>query len=112
MDIKKAVQDKANYAEIVAWYQSQGDLSGEQLVLLADTIDAMSEEIFEHYKALCDIMKGQLQRIRRACEEKGCRSAFPDSSMRSQLAYAVRKACEQGAVLAEKYEKLAIELEQ
>ena len=71
MDVREAVKDKANYAEIVKWFQGLGDLDLDQLVLLAETIDAMSEEIFEHYKALCDILKGQLQRISLICKEVG-----------------------------------------
>ena len=43
MDVREAVKDKANYAEIVKWFQSLGDLDLDQLVLLAETIDAMSE---------------------------------------------------------------------
>lgn len=107
MDVKAAVKDKANYADIVKWFRSQGELDVETLELLADTIDEMSEEIFEHYKALCDILKGQLQRIRRACREQGEEQIFPDSSMRDQVLGVLTKACRQKAVLPEKYEELA-----
>lgn len=110
MDVRRAVGNKENYADIVAWFASLGDMDVEQLVLLADTIEAMSEEIFEHYKALCDMLKGQLQRIRRICGEEGCRNAFPDASKRRQLLYVVESACRQRVVLEEKYEGLAEEL--
>lgn len=103
MDVREAVKDKANYAEIVTYFQGLGDLDLDQLVLLADTIDAMSEEIFEHYKALCDILKGQLQRIRRICREVGIEKEFPEESMRSRLAYVVELAGREGAILPEKY---------
>ena len=106
MDVKNAVRDKANYANIVAWFSGLGDLNPEQMVLLADTVSEMSEEIFEHYKALSDILKGQLQRIRRICREQGCEQAFPEASARQQLAYALSKACAQQVVLEEKYEEL------
>ena len=107
MDVRSAVKKKENYAAIVEWFRSMGTLDTENLVLLVDTIGEMSEEIFEHYKALCEILRSQLQRISRICQEEGCQNAFPDSSERSRLSYAVTKACEQGAVLAEKYEELA-----
>lgn len=110
MDVKSAVKNKENYAGIVAWFQSQGDLDVEQLELLADTIDEMSEEIFEHYKALCNLLKGQLQRIRRICGEEGCGRAYPDGSMRRRLACVIEKAWEQKVILREKYEVLADEL--
>ena len=67
----------------------------------------MSEEIFEHYKALCDILKGQLQRIRRICKEVGIENEFPEESMRSRLAYVVKMAGREGAILPEKYAWLA-----
>lgn len=107
MDVKNAVKDKANYADIVAWFRSQGDLDMDRMVLLADTIEEMSEEIFEHYKALCDILQGQLQRIRGICRESSVRQAFPEDSERSQLGYVLMKACSLGVILAEKYEELA-----
>ncbi len=110
MNVKEAVKDKMNYADIVAWFRSMGDLDAEQLVLLADTIDAMSEEVYEHYRALCDIMKGQLQRIRRICQDKDVKEAFPEDPMRAQLFYAVARACAQKAVLPEKYEELMLKL--
>lgn len=110
MDIRSAVKEKANYADIVAWFRAKGDLDADQLVLLADTITEMSEEIFEHYKSLCDIMKGQLQRIRRICMEQGVQTVFPDETTRHQIAYAAETACRGRAVLPEKYEKLVEEL--
>lgn len=110
MDVLAAVKDKANYADIVKWFREQGDLNTEQLVLLADTIGEMSEEIFEHYQALCDILKQQLQKLRTICAEKDCQELFPDSSERNQLVYVLVKACEEKAVLAEKYTELMNEL--
>lgn len=110
MDVRNAVKDKANYADIVAWFRSQDELSTDQLVLLADIIGEMSEEIFEHYKALCDILKANLQKIRTTCSEKGCQEVFPDSCVRKQLVYVIEKACEEKAVLAEKYTELIYEL--
>ena len=107
MNVSEVVKDKANYAQVVEWFRGLGDL--DQLVLLVDTIDEMSEEIFEHYKALCDILKGQLQRISRICRENGIEKEFPEASMRSRLAYIVNMAGREGAVLPEKYEWLRMQ---
>ena len=52
MDIREAVKDKANYADIVTYFQNLNILDLDQMALLIDTIDEMSEEIFEHYRAL------------------------------------------------------------
>ena len=57
MDVKEAVKDKAQYKDIVAYFQGMDRIGTEQLVLLIDTISLMSEEIFEHYKALQVIFK-------------------------------------------------------
>lgn len=111
MDVKCAVKEKEQYAGIVAWFRSQGDLSPAQMALLADVINEMSEEIYEHYRALCDILKEQLKRVRRICREKGCEAAYPEKAERDQLLYALKTACEKKAVLEEKYGELAGGLE-
>lgn len=111
MDVKTAVKDKANYAEIVAWFREQRDPDAEELALLADTAGEMSEEIYEYRRALCDLLKERLQQVRRACKEQGCETVFPDPAERKRLAYAVEKACRVGAVLPEKYAGLLGELD-
>ena len=83
--------EKAKYPDIVAEFRSVGELSPEQMVCLADTIAQVSEEIFEHYKALCDLLKGQLQRVRRICREEGCKKAFPQEADRQLLARALER---------------------
>ncbi len=110
MDVKSAVKEKAQYADIVAWFDSLGDLNPEQMKLLADTIEEMSEEIYEHYRALCDILKEQLMRVKRICREEGCKKAYPEEAARGHLLYALTVACEKKAVLAETYEELAEEM--
>lgn len=103
MDIRTAVQDKENYGEIVNWFRSQGTLDIEQMVLLVDTIEAMSEEIFEHYRALQDICRKEIKRF--ASTDIGL-----DESDRCRLAYVIQKACSLGVLLPEKYEDLARDL--
>lgn len=110
MDIKEAVKDKANYGSIVTYFKNLKTLNTDQLVLLIDTIDDMSEEIFEHYKALQELFKaGIAQMIERSREENGF--GFLSESQRSQLAYAVDKACAMGVLLSEKYEEIGSELQ-
>jgi hypothetical protein len=106
MDVKTAVKDQAQYPDIVKWFCNLGELDVEQLVLLADTTGEMSDQIYEHYRAMCDLLKSNLQRIRRICEEKDCGEVFPEDSMREQLAYVIQKAGPLGAILPEKYENL------
>lgn len=106
MDVKSAVKDQANYPQIVAWFYSLGDLDLEQLTLLADTIGEMSDQVYECYRALCDLLKRQLQRIRRACQERGIKEVFPDRQDRECLSCVVSRAGRLGAVLPEKYEEL------
>ncbi len=107
MNIREAVKDKENYADIVTWFRSMEELDVDRLELLEDTIESMSEEIFEHYIALCGIMKRQLQRIRQACRESGAESVFPEAAVRVRLGDVVMRACAQKVVLPEKYEELA-----
>ena len=46
MDIREAVTHKEQYSDIVTYFRNQKTLSVDQLVLLIDTIDAMSPEIY------------------------------------------------------------------
>ena len=109
MDVKEAVKKKENYGSIVTYFQNLNTLGTDQLVLLIDTIDDMSEEIFEHYKALQDIFKAEVAGIiKRRAEEGGF--GFLDESQKCQLAYAVEKACRLDVLLAEKYEDIGSEL--
>lgn len=85
--------EKAKYP--TSWQNSalRGVKPGNRWFALADTIAQVSEEIFEHYKALCDLLNGQLQRVRRICREEGCKKAFPQEADRQLLARALESAC-------------------
>ena len=74
--------EKAKYPDIVAEFRSVGELSPEQMVCLADTIAQVSEEIFEHYKALCDLLKKNLQRgrLQKGFSAGGRQTAFSQSA--------------------------------
>lgn len=103
MDVRTAIKDKENYGEIVNWFRSQGTLTMDQMVLLVDAAGLMSEEIYEHYRALQDICRAEVKRI---LSIKG----MLDESGQRQLAYVIEKACGLGILLSEKYEDVAREL--
>lgn len=109
MDVREAVMDMANYDSIVTYFKNLKTFGGDDLALLVDTIDNMSEEIFEHYKALCDLCRGELQKLRRTFQKQSDFD-FLEVFERRQLAYAVNKACGMGILLTEKYEDMAAAL--
>ena len=109
MNVREAVKDKARYKDIVVYFQELDTLSMDHLVLLIDTVDLMSEEIFEHYKALQVIFKEQVSEILKRREEEGGFSFLTDSQKR-QLSYVLRKAGNRKVLLWEKYEEYDMEL--
>jgi len=109
MNVREAVKDKANYSSIVTYFKNLQTLGMTDLVLLIDVIDEMSEEIFEHYKALQELCKRELQRIRQLYENMGTFD-YLEETEKCQLAYIVKKACSMNVVLAEKYESMAAAL--
>lgn len=103
MDVRTAVKEKGNYGEVVSWFRSRGTLTMDQMVLLVDAIGLMSEEIYEHYRALQDICRAEVKRILSM-------EGILDESDQRQLAYVIEKACGLGILLSEKYEDVAREL--
>lgn len=97
---------------LAAEFQAMGEMTPEQLVRLADTIPQVSEEIYEHYRALRELLKKRLSRIRQLCRQEDVKILFPDPEDRRRLAYALEKACAMQVVLPEKYEELAQVLSQ
>ena len=79
MDVREAVKDKAQYKDIVAYFQESDTLSTDQMVLLIDTIELMSEEIFEHYKALQVLFKEAVSEILKRREREGGFDFLTDS---------------------------------
>lgn len=109
MDVREAVKSKENYSSIVTYFRGLQPLNAEQLALLTDVIEEMSEEIFEHYKALQVILKEELANILKQRQETGDFS-FLSEADRSQLIYALEKAGRLGILLWEKYEAADREL--
>ena len=109
MDVREAVKDKGKYKDIVGYFQGLGTLDTDCLALLIDTIELMSEEIFEHYKALGGIFKGAVSEILGRREKEGG-FGFLTDSQKSQLSYALQKAGNLKVLLWEKYEQYDEEL--
>lgn len=109
MDVMEAVKDKARYKELVAYFQESDNSGVRQLVLLIDTIEQMSEEIFEHYKAMQDIFKKAVAEILTRRDREGSFDFLTDPQ-KGQLSYALRKAGALRVLLWEKYEAYDKEL--
>lgn len=91
MDVREAVKSKENYSNIVTYFREQQPLDAAQVALLTDIIEEMSEEIFEHYKALQNILKEELANMRKQRQKTGDYS-FLSEADRCQLIYALEKA--------------------
>ncbi len=103
MDVREAVKDKANYGSIVAYFDSLETLDTDQMVLLIDTIGDMSEEIYEHYRALQDMFRKAVFEVIQRRKQEGS-FVFLTPSQQKQLSYAIEKAAALRVLLAEKYE--------
>lgn len=103
MDVKEAVKKKENYSSIVTYFQNLNTFSMDDLVLLVDVIDEMSEEIFEHYRALQLLLRGEVSKIIGKRLENGDFS-FLTESEQDRFAYILEQAGKLGALLWEKYE--------
>jgi len=109
MNVREAVKDKANYSTIVAYFKNLQTLSIADLALLIDVIEEMSEEIFEHYQALAELCRSEMQRLRQIYEQQQTFD-FLTESERCQLGSLITRACGMKVLLAEKYEDMAAAL--
>ena len=109
MNVREAVKDKGKYKDIVGYFQGLGTLDTDCLALLIDTIELMSEEIFEHYKALQAVFKKAVSEIFKRREREGG-FGFLTASQKCQLSYAIEKAGALKVLLWEKYEEYDREL--
>lgn len=57
-----AYNNKEHYSDIVKHFYDLQDLTPDDLVILTDTIGQMSEEIYEHYRALIDLLRRHLRK--------------------------------------------------
>ena len=109
MDIREAVKDKANYADIVTYFKNLNILDLDQMALLIDTIDEMSEEIFEHYRALQLIFRKEAADIIEQRKQEGS-FAFLTEAQQKKLFGILEKGCGLRTINREKYEEYLAEL--
>ena len=109
MDVKEAVKNRENYNSIVTYFQSLKTFSMDDLVLLVDVIDEMSEEIFEHYRALQLLLRREAAGIIEKRREMGDFSFLTEPEQK-KFAYTLEKAGGLKALLWEKYEEYDREL--
>ena len=95
MDVRNAVKHRENYDSIVTYFKTFKTPGMDQMVLLIDTIEQMSPEIYEHYRALQDIFRMRLKEM----------LAGGNPGPQEQLAYMIQKGCSTGTLLREKYER-------
>ena len=111
---------KAHYGEIAAFFERKEAWSGKEAAALIDTIDRMSMEIYEYYRALCDLFKQvvrqemlaevqntevqtvEVQTVEVQSMEVHSAEAHQNNE-RAWAGYAVLKACNMGILNREKY---------
>lgn len=111
---------KAHYGEIAAFFERKEAWSGQETAALIDTIDRMSMEIYEYYRALCDLFKQvvrqemlaevqntevqtvEVQTVEVQSMEVHSAEAHQNNE-RAWAGYAVLKACNMGILNREKY---------
>lgn len=109
MEGKEAVKDKARYQEIVAYFQGQRIQDPEALAQMIDIIELMSEEIYEHYRAMADLFKENVSWLLDKREREGS-FGFLTEEQRRRLSYTLEKAGRLKVLLWEKYEEYNEEL--
>lgn len=75
------------------------------LHMLIDTIQGISEEIYEYYRELIDIFREVVKGVMKEYPAEAVSGSGDDESDRL-FASAIRKACEQDVLLKEKYQSL------
>ncbi|WP_367566577.1 hypothetical protein [Lacrimispora sp.] len=85
---------KEHYNEIAAYFRKKDGFTGTDLVALIETINQMSEEIYEYYRELRDLFKTVIK-------EKI--NHLPNSPEKLETGYSILKACNMGVLQKEKY---------
>lgn len=88
-----AFHRKAHYGAVAELFGQKKAWTGSDLAALADTIGAMSMEIYEYYRALCDLFK------------KVVKSGSWLEDGDALAVYAVLRACNLGVLQSEKYKE-------
>lgn len=103
-----AYGNKAHYAEITNLFEQRTGWSGSDLTVLIDTIGMMSMEVYEYYRALCDLYKRVLHSEAGIGAISGGR--LFDSEHGAELGYSILKACNLGIIQSEKYGEVGAEI--
>lgn len=109
MDVREAVKDKANYEAIVRYFAEMKDLSTEQMALLMETIENMSEEIFEHYRALQLQLRESVKKLVNQREQMG-NFSFLTQEEQQMLGDIITRGSRNGALNLEHLESYLTEL--
>ncbi len=101
---------KEKYSAIAAWTmhfeKEEHPCQGDYLLTLVDCYEGLSEEIFEHRRAVRDMARSTLQRILN--KHKGKDSWQKETSLENyRIAYAIWKACYLHMILPDIYLKKA-----
>mgnify|MGYP002715431894 CR=1 FL=1 len=99
------------------WLRSMG----WYLMALVDTIDEMSDEIYEDYRALCDLFREAIKGIlkyrddetglfRQVIDAGNIHGNYTETSGTSMVAYAIMKGTRLGILNEEKYKDLGIDI--
>lgn len=124
---KKLYYHGYDEAKVQPWADKETGLSpnfwlrsmGWYLMALADVIGNMSEEIYEHYREFCDLLKEAIEGILQYRDEKSglfyqvidrsdVSGNYTETSGSCMVAYAVMKAARLGVISAEKYAETGI----
>lgn len=109
--------DKKTGCSASFWLRSMG----WYLMALVDVMDAMSFEIFEHYKKLQDMFKEALKGILayqdaetklfyQVIDRADAEGNYLETSGSAMVAYAILKACRMGVLLKEKYADMGMDI--
>ena len=80
------------------------------LLILMNTIEQMSPEIYEYYRELVDIFRADVKRVLNGYYVDGSFSenGITDEASAEKIRGSIKRACAQGVLLTEKYEQYYI----
>ncbi len=110
MNVREAVKDKANYAEIVDYFKSLEPLDLKQTALLEDVTEKMSEQIFEHYRAMQLMLRKAVAGVMDRRKQTGDFSFLSAADQRT-LKEVIIRGSDNGALNPEHFEDYLMELQ-
>lgn len=101
---------KEHYPDMTVWIKQYDEdeqpVSGDYLMMLADSLLLIDDMLYEHYRAVLDIYRNCVHRCIQQNE-----MYIGDTSEAQKLAYAIAAGCRRGYIHAEKYMSIARKLE-